>query len=174
MSCIKLAIIGAGKVAQDYHVPAIATHKAFHLLACASTHGSLHGVQHFESIGDLLEAASTIDAVAICTPPQVRYAIAQRCLERGLHVFLEKPPAATLGQVEALVAQARRHNVALFAAWHSFEAGGLQPAREWLAKRKIRSIDLRWKEDVRVWHRGQEWIWKPGGLGVFDPGINAL
>ena len=31
-----------------------------------------------------------------------------------------------------------------------------------------------WKEDVRVWHPGQGWIWQPGGLGVFDPGINAL
>jgi D-galactose 1-dehydrogenase len=31
-----------------------------------------------------------------------------------------------------------------------------------------------WKEDVRVWHPGQDWIWKAGGLGVFDPGINAL
>ncbi|PHR05450.1 MAG: galactose 1-dehydrogenase, partial [Erythrobacter sp.] len=25
-----------------------------------------------------------------------------------------------------------------------------------------------------VWHPGQEWIWQPGGFGVFDPGINAL
>ena len=31
-----------------------------------------------------------------------------------------------------------------------------------------------WKEDVRVWHPGQAWIWQAGGLGVFDPGINAL
>ena len=29
-------------------------------------------------------------------------------------------------------------------------------------------------DDVRVWHPGQRWIWQPGGLGVFDPGINAL
>jgi D-galactose 1-dehydrogenase len=27
---------------------------------------------------------------------------------------------------------------------------------------------------VRVWHPGQAWIFEPGGLGVFDPGINAL
>jgi predicted dehydrogenase len=27
---------------------------------------------------------------------------------------------------------------------------------------------------VRQWHPGQAWIWQPGGLGVFDPGINAL
>src|SRR5262249_16389846 len=31
-----------------------------------------------------------------------------------------------------------------------------------------------WKEDVRVWHPGQQWIWRAGGLGVFDPAINAL
>ncbi|MDN5567853.1 MAG: gfo/Idh/MocA family oxidoreductase, partial [Paracoccus sp. (in: a-proteobacteria)] len=31
-----------------------------------------------------------------------------------------------------------------------------------------------WCEDVRKWHPGQDWIWQPGGLGVFDPGINAL
>jgi D-galactose 1-dehydrogenase len=33
---------------------------------------------------------------------------------------------------------------------------------------------VEWKEDVRQWHPGQQWIWQPGGLGVFDPGINAL
>lgn len=27
---------------------------------------------------------------------------------------------------------------------------------------------------MRYWHPGQTWIWKAGGLGVFDPGINAL
>jgi D-galactose 1-dehydrogenase len=35
-------------------------------------------------------------------------------------------------------------------------------------------VSVSWKEDVRVWHPGQHWIWTAGGLGVFDPGINAL
>ena len=43
-----------------------------------------------------------------------------------------------------------------------------------LAGRRITSVHITWKEDVRVWHPGQDWIWEPGGLGVFDPGINAL
>ncbi len=38
----------------------------------------------------------------------------------------------------------------------------------------MRSVEVRWKEDVRRWHPGQQWIWEPGGLGVFDPGINVL
>jgi hypothetical protein len=33
---------------------------------------------------------------------------------------------------------------------------------------------IAWREDVRKWHPGQQWIWEPGGFGVFDPGINAL
>jgi D-galactose 1-dehydrogenase len=43
-----------------------------------------------------------------------------------------------------------------------------------LTGRRIISVTVNWKEDVRVWHPGQTWIWEPGGLGVFDPGINAL
>jgi predicted dehydrogenase len=31
-----------------------------------------------------------------------------------------------------------------------------------------------WRESVRKWHPGQQWIWEVGGFGVFDPGINAL
>jgi hypothetical protein len=27
---------------------------------------------------------------------------------------------------------------------------------------------------VHKWHPGQNWIWEPGGFGVFDPGINAF
>ena len=35
-------------------------------------------------------------------------------------------------------------------------------------------MQIVWHEDVRKWHPGQQWIWEPGGFGVFDPGINAL
>ncbi len=35
-------------------------------------------------------------------------------------------------------------------------------------------MSIAWLEDVRHWHPGQDWIWDAGGMGVFDPGINAL
>jgi hypothetical protein len=38
----------------------------------------------------------------------------------------------------------------------------------------IYTVRIEWREDVRVWHPGQTWIWEPGGFGVSDPGINAL
>ena len=46
--------------------------------------------------------------------------------------------------------------------------------KAWVAGRTLRYIAIEWKEDVRLWHPGQDWIWQPGGFGVMDPGINAL
>jgi D-galactose 1-dehydrogenase len=157
MSTIKLAIIGMGKIARDQHL-----------------HNKLDGVPNYPDIETLLREQPQVEAVSICTPPQVRYDIARYALEQNRHVMLEKPPGATLNEVAALVDLAQEKRLALFATWHSREASAVEPARKWLANRKIRSVLVTWKEDVRVWHPGQAWIWRAGGLGVFDPGINAL
>ena len=47
-------------------------------------------------------------------------------------------------------------------------------ARDWLADKTIRAVRIDWREDIRRWHPGQDWILAAGGFGVFDPGINAL
>jgi D-galactose 1-dehydrogenase len=163
-----------GKIARDQHVPSIAASEAFELVAIASPHSTLDGVPCYRNIESLLQAEPDVAAVALCTPPQSRYPIARYALEQGRHVLLEKPPGATLSEVHALVELATRKGVALFASWHSRHASAVEPARAWLAQRSFSGISVAWKEDVRVWHPGQDWIWKAGGLGVFDPGINAL
>jgi len=174
MTKIKLAIVGLGKIARDQHLPALAASDAFELVGVASPHNALEGVPSFKDLESLLKAVADIDAVSLCTTPQVRFDIARLALQRGLHVLLEKPPGATVSEVLALEALANEKKVTLFASWHSRHASAVEPARQWLASRPIRSVAIHWKEDVRVWHPGQAWIWKAGGLGVFDPGINAL
>ncbi|MEN7535557.1 Gfo/Idh/MocA family protein [Aurantiacibacter flavus] len=171
----RLAVIGMGKIAHDQHLPAIADSKYFELAAMVDRRGQAEqGVPFFGSVEDLAASDLEIDAVAICTPPQVRHDIAQFALERGWHTLLEKPPGATLAEVVALRETAKDRERTLFTAWHSRYAAGVEPARKWLANRKIVGAKVTWREDVRVWHPGQDWIWQPGGFGVFDPGINAL
>jgi D-galactose 1-dehydrogenase len=172
---IKIAIVGLGKIARDQHIPVLNASAAFELAGIASPHHALDGVPSFRNIESLLTAVPDIAAVALCTTPQVRYDIARFALEQGRHVLLEKPPGVTVSEVRALADFAeRKGGVVLFASWHSRFAGAVEPARAWLAPRKISRVTVAWKEDVRVWHPGQPWIWKAGGLGVFDPGINAL
>ena len=170
---MRIGIVGVGKIAQDQHLPAIANSPDFQLAAAASRHGKVEGVANFTSIEEMIEDAQ-LDAVALCQPPQVRFAAARHALAAGKHVFLEKPPGATLAELRILTELADANGVTLFASWHSRYAPGVAPASEWLAGKTIRSVTIEWKEDVRHWHPGQAWIWQAGGMGVFDPGINAL
>ncbi|UIJ72180.1 Gfo/Idh/MocA family protein [Aurantimonas sp. HBX-1] len=169
-----LAIVGVGKIARDQHLPSIARNPAFELVAAASRHARVDGVENFATAAEMLDAMPAIEAVALCMPPQARHAVAAEALRRGKHVLLEKPPGATLSEIDHLAALAETSGVSLFATWHSRFAPGVEPARDWLAGRTVQSVRIDWMEDVRHWHPGQDWIWEPGGLGVFDPGINAL
>jgi D-galactose 1-dehydrogenase len=171
---LRVAIVGLGKIARDQHVPSIATVEGVELTAVASRNASLDGVARFSTLDEMLGHADLFDAVALCTPPQGRHELAHAALSAGKHVLLEKPPGATVSEVRPLEALAREKGVSLFATWHSRFAPAVEPARAFLAQTRIRSVRIEWKEDVRKWHPGQEWIWEPGGLGVFDPGINAL
>ncbi|PTM98813.1 Gfo/Idh/MocA family protein [Mycoplana dimorpha] len=174
MSPINLAIVGVGKIARDQHLPSIEKNPDFKLIAAASRHGGVEGIAIFGSIDELLAAVPDIEAVSLCMPPQYRYEAAHKALSAGKHVFLEKPPGATLSEVEDLQAQAASRGLSLFASWHSRYAPAVEAARALLASTTIRSMKVTWKEDVRHWHPNQDWIWQAGGLGVFDPGINAL
>ena len=174
MQPIRLGLVGYGKIAQDQHVPAITANPAFQLLSVATQGKPCPGVENFQSLSELLDNGPQVDAIAFCTPPQGRYALVQQALAAGKHVLVEKPPCATLGEAMALARQAGAQGVSGLFAWHSRYAPGIEGARDWLASRTLHSVQIDWKEDVRKWHPGQAWIWQPGGLGVFDPGINAL
>lgn len=169
-----IAIVGVGKIARDQHIPAISQSPSFDLAATASRNAQIGGIDGYDDLASLLAARPEIGCISLCTPPQVRYADARRALLAGRHVMLEKPPGATLSEVHELIALARTQGVSLFATWHSRHAASVLAARDWLADKTITRVEIIWKEDVRRWHPGQEWIWDAGGLGVFDPGINAL
>lgn len=174
MQPIRLGLVGYGKIAQDQHVPAIQANPAFSLVAVATQGQPCPGVANFGSLGDMLRELPELDAIAFCTPPQGRYGLVREALAAGKHVLVEKPPCASLGEAMALVEQAASVGVGGLFAWHSRFAPGVEVARAWLAGRNLTSVRVEWKESVRKWHPGQTWIWQAGGLGVFDPGINAL
>lgn len=171
----KIGIVGLGKIAHDQHVPVISKSDTFAVAAVTSLHGAgLDGVPIFRTCEEMLAAVPDLDAIAICTPPQVRNAIARQALSMGKHVLLEKPPATTLSELVDLRAYAKAQGRVLFATWHSQYNRAVTAAHDALVGETLKSLTVTWKEDVRRWHPGQRWIWAPGGFGVFDPGINAL
>lgn len=169
-----MGIVGVGKFARDHHIPSIRANPDFQLAAACSRHAEVEGVRNFNSIKEMLSQAVDLDAVSICTPPQIHYEMAKFALTHGRHVLLEKPPCTTVSRLGHLIDLARIHGLSLHQIWHSQHAPGVAPTLALLKQRTLRGARVTWKEDVRVWHPGQTWIWRSGGFGVFDAGINAL
>jgi predicted dehydrogenase len=172
VSAIRIGVVGLGKIAVDQHLPAISNDPHFDLAATVNRSGAADGI-NFSSHEAMLKGAA-LDAVAICTPPGPRYAIARDCIEAGLHVLLEKPPTATLAEIDDLARRAAQRGVSLFTTWHAQHNPGVVAAAGLLDGQRVRDMAIIWHEDVEKWHPGQQWIWQAGGFGVFDPGINAF
>ena len=170
----KVALVGIGKIALDQHVPAIAASADWDLAATVSRKGAVEGVEAFTDFATFLAARPDVGVVSLCMPPVPRFAYAEAALLAGRHVMLEKPPGATLAEVHALTALAAQMGLTLFTTWHSQMAYAVAPAKAWLQGKTVTKGHITWREDVRRWHPGQNWVFEPGGMGVFDPGINAL
>jgi D-galactose 1-dehydrogenase len=170
---VRIAILGYGKIAQDQHVPSIQGNSRFELVATSSRSGQ--GVaQCFTDWRELIRSVDGLEAVAITTPPGPRFDIARECVAAGLHCLLEKPPTAGLAEIAALDCLAQAQGVTIFTTWHAQHHLTVDAAAKALAGKRVKSLEIHWHEDVHKWHPGQQWIWEPGGFGVFDPGINAL
>ncbi len=171
---MKVALVGIGKIALDQHVPALAASAEWELAATCSRQGAVADVPAYRDFAALLDERPEIGVVSLCLPPVPRFEYAAAALRAGRHVMLEKPPGATLAEVHALQTMATERGLTLYATWHSRMAHGVAPARAWLTGKRVTRARVIWREDVRKWHPGQDWVFEPGGMGVFDPGINAL
>jgi predicted dehydrogenase len=171
---LRIALVGLGKIAIDQHLPAIRANPALALVAGCAPEGGIAGLPCYRDLDTMLAFHPEIDALALCTPPQVRFGLARRAMEAGKHLLLEKPPAATADEAQAIAALAARHGVTVLAGWHSRYAPAIERMRDWVGAHPVRSVRVTWREDVNQWHPGQAWLFEAGGTGVFDPGINAL
>jgi len=62
---------------------------------------------------DELLAADDVDAVVIATPVPTHYPLARAALEAGKHVFVEKPPAMQVAEMEELIGLADARGLVL-------------------------------------------------------------
>lgn len=174
MQPIRVGIVGVGTVAREQHIPSILANPAYVFAAASSPNSQAAGVSNFVSMQEMLSQVKHLDAVAICTPPQAHYEAAKLALQSGKHVLLEKPPCTSVAQLSHLVALAAAEKLSLYQTWHSQHAPGVALVLQLLRRRRLHCVRVTWKEDVRLWHPGQTWMWQAGGFGVLDPGINAL
>ena len=64
-----------------------------------------------DEFGDLL--SDELDAIVIATPVPTHYPLAKQALDAGKHVFVEKPPAMRVAEMDELVALAEERGLVL-------------------------------------------------------------
>ncbi len=110
---LKIAIIGAGGIATNAHMPSYQEMANVEIVAVcdsnmekAKAFAAEFGIgQVFENYEEVLEMPG-LDAVDICTPNYLHSIIAVKALKKGLHVFCEKPDAISVEEVEKMKAAA--------------------------------------------------------------------
>lgn len=171
---IKVAVVGVGYVARTQHIPVLQESPYFELVCTVSLDHTVLGVPNFSDLEASLSSDIRVDLVVLCVPPKERFSLATKSLRAGKHVLLEKPPGISIGELAELQHLATNKELSLIFSWHSRHASMIQSAKSWLSDKVVRSVSVRWLEDVNDFHPNQKWIWERGGFGVFDAGINAI
>jgi predicted dehydrogenase len=111
MQKVRTAVIGVGYLGR-FHAQKYATLPAAHLVAVVDANEDNRARVAAETgcqpAADYREILGAVDAVSIATPTPLHYPIAKECLERGIHVLVEKPITTTLDEARDLVATAAR------------------------------------------------------------------
>ena len=105
MDQVKIGVIGTGRMGQSHcRIYSNLRHAKF--VGVCDVNADLgkevarkHEVSYFRDVDSLLE---NVDAVSICTPTPQHFELAMRCLDRNVHVLVEKPFTETLEQARAL------------------------------------------------------------------------
>ena len=116
---LKVAIVGCGKIA-DEHASQIQRISGCEIVAACDTEllmarqfaERFQVKKQFTDLATLLDEAGP-DVVHITTPPESHYKLAVLCLERGCHVYVEKPFTLNYPDAEHLIRLAEEKGLKL-------------------------------------------------------------
>jgi predicted dehydrogenase len=116
MEPVRTAVIGVGYLGR-FHAQKYAALPESSLVAVVDarpeTRDKVAAEVGCRAVADYREILGDVDAVSIATTTPMHYPIAQECLERGVHVLVEKPITETPEQARTLIATAARRGCVL-------------------------------------------------------------
>jgi predicted dehydrogenase len=119
MKKLKVAVIGAGFISSNRHLPAwrsLGTKVKIVGVSDLNSELGRHVADQFGIKNSYVDAAEMIakekpEVVDICTPPATHAEVASLALENGCHMLIEKPMALTNADCDAIVNGARAKSV---------------------------------------------------------------
>jgi Predicted dehydrogenases and related proteins len=175
---IKGAIIGLGKMGLS-HAAVVGAHPDVEMCAVCDTSSlvldafkKFSAVRPYSDYKEMIEKES-LDFVLIATPTRFHYPMVKYALEKGLHVFCEKPFSLTSQEGEELVNLAKSKNLVNQVGYHNHFIGTFRELKRLLQANILGDLVHFAGEaygPVVIKEKGGTWRSKPeeGGGCLFD------
>lgn len=182
---LRIALIGAGEVAEHKHLRALREVRGAKVVAVADPDtvrcarvADRYGISLRFADAQSCISPTVADIVAILTPPGTHAELALAALAAGCHVLVEKPLALTLAECDALTAATREHSPWAMTGFHMRWHRLLLAARDVIASGQLgqlESIRTTWNsprddEIAPPWKR----IRITGGGAIVELGVHLF
>lgn len=171
MEGLRVAIIGAGQIAQRGHLPGYARAGAQVVALCDNSSPQLeqiaaqYQVQRCYRDWRQMLAAGGFEAVSICTPPALHCEMAVASAGHGYHILVEKPMAVTLEECDRMIEAADQAGTLLMISHNQRFMAAHVVAKEILSSGWLGTPYL---AHAVFGHGGPE-VWSPAGQWYFRP-----
>jgi len=112
------------------------------------------------------------ELVSICTESGKHAAIAMECIRRGINIIVEKPIALSIGDADAIIQEARKHNVKVCACHQNRFNKSVVKIREAMDQRRFGRL-FYGTAHIR-WNRGHEYYDRASWRGTWEQDGGAL
>jgi UDP-N-acetylglucosamine 3-dehydrogenase len=186
---VRVAVIGAGLVAQRSHLPAYLASEEAELTAVVSGRAETaarvaaeFGNPRVLPTWEEATADPEIEAIDVCTPNHLHAPIAIAAARAGKHVIVEKPMALSVAEADAMVAAAREAGVVLMVAHNLRYVPIYETVKQVVSDGTIgrplavRGVFMHAGPD-EFWGATSDWFWQSdqaGGGALFDMGIHMI
>lgn len=134
---IRVGVVGLGKMGLS-HLAMLNAHPGVDVVGIADTTsylrgvlGKYTGVRAFATMDEMLESVE-LDAVFVCTPSVLHARQVAQAMDRGLHVFCEKPFCLDPEDSRALAAESLRRGLVNQVGYHNRYVGAFREVKRLL------------------------------------------
>jgi predicted dehydrogenase len=137
------------------------------------TYKKFPNAKRFKDYRKMLDAmGDSVDAVTVTTPDHMHFPIAMAAMERGKHVFVQKPMAHTVWEAREMTLAARKYKVATQMGIQGHASRETRLIKEWLldgAIGDVREIHCWTEKPGRIWKQG---VKRPQGTHKVPAGLD--
>jgi UDP-N-acetylglucosamine 3-dehydrogenase len=177
---VRVAIVGAGGIAETAHIPAYLSNEYSEVTAIVDSNDKqlkkitrkFKVKKTFSSVDDLLDSEE-IDAMSICTPPNTHANIALKGLQHGVHILCEKPMATDIDDGKQMATLSKQNKLVLMVGFHRRFIQNYQNAKKHILNGSLGHVyyvEDQWIQPNPLYtYSKSTWFFKSGVGGVlFD------